>query len=144
MAGGATVDRRATAADVLRDMRADINRAQFLDEVGGVVAPVRAQRNRAWPTGMRLDHLQRRQPLGMARDAGEPGIDDQARAVLHQAMADEAQLRFHPRPLLVWANAGRNGGNEGAKRTPTWTAQMGLLIFNFVPTSIGSQDNRYG
>ena len=37
----------------------------------------------------------------MTRDAGEPGIDDQAAAVLHQPMADEAKLRLHPRPLAV-------------------------------------------
>lgn len=116
MVGRATVDRRATAADVLRDMRADINRAQFLDEVGGVVAPVRAERDRAWPVGMRLDHLQRRQPLGMARDAGEPGIDDQARAVLHQSMADETQLRLHPRPLLVEHGIGIGAARMGCIR----------------------------
>lgn len=82
-------------------MRADIELAQFLDEVGGVITPVGTQRDRAGPVGMALDHLQRRQSFGMARDAGKPGIDDQARAVLHQAMADEARLRFHARPLLV-------------------------------------------
>ena len=37
----------------------------------------------------------------MARDAGEPSIDDQAGAVLHQSMADKAQLGLHPRSLAV-------------------------------------------
>jgi hypothetical protein len=37
-------------------------------------------------------HVERGQPLGMAGDAGEPGIDDQARAVLHQPMPDEAEV----------------------------------------------------
>src|SRR5215470_20204895 len=37
----------------------------------------------------------------MAGDASEPRINDQTRAVLDQRMADEAQLRLHPRPLAI-------------------------------------------
>src|SRR5215831_2778591 len=37
----------------------------------------------------------------MARYARQPRIDDQTRAVLHQRMANEAQLRLHPRPLAI-------------------------------------------
>src|SRR5229473_2153557 len=48
-------------------------------------------------------------PFGMAGDAGEPGIHDQSRAVLHQPMADEAQLRLHPRPLAVEHGVGIGG-----------------------------------
>ena len=71
-------------------MRAHVDRAQFLDKVGGIVALVGAQRDGARTIGKNFNHIKRRQPLGVSRDAGETGIDDQARAVLHQPMADKA------------------------------------------------------
>src|SRR5215831_14484596 len=37
----------------------------------------------------------------MAGDAGQSGINDQARAVLHQPMPDEAQFCLHARPLPI-------------------------------------------
>src|SRR5207248_9399040 len=101
MTRGPFVDCRASAACVLRDMRAHLDRAQFLDEVGSIVALVAAKRDCARPVGKTLNHVERGQSLGMARDACQTCIDDQTRAVLHQRMADEAQLRLHPRPLTV-------------------------------------------
>src|SRR5947207_15336069 len=82
-------------------MRAHLDRAQFLDEVGSIVALVAAKRDCARPVGKTLNHVERGQSLGMARDACQTCIDDQTRAVLHQRMTDEAQLRLHPRPLTV-------------------------------------------
>jgi hypothetical protein len=35
----------------------------------------------------------------MARDAGQPGVDDQARAVLHQAVAMKQRRDSMPGPL---------------------------------------------
>ena len=46
--------------------------------------------------GHALDHLQRRIPLGVTGGAGEFGIDHKAAAVLHENVADEAQLRACP------------------------------------------------
>src|SRR5262249_27003340 len=40
-------------------------------------------------------------PLSMAGHARQPCIDDQTRAILHESMTDEAQLRLHARPLAV-------------------------------------------
>ena len=40
-----------------------------------------------------MDHVERRVPFGMAVCPGEITLHDQARAVLHQRMADEAQHR---------------------------------------------------
>ncbi len=101
MARRAPVDCRAPAAGITGDMRAHVDCTQFLDEVGGIVALVGADRDGARAVGEALDHVERRQPFGMTRDAGEPGIDDQAGAVLHQPMADEAKLGLHPWPLAV-------------------------------------------
>ena len=82
-------------------MRAHVDRAQFLDEIGRIVALVGAQRDGARASGEIFDHVERRQPLGMARDTRQPSIDNQTRAVLHQPMADEAELRLHSRSLAV-------------------------------------------
>ena len=51
-------------------MRAHIDGAQFLDEIGGIVTLVGAERDGARAVGEALDHLERRQPFGMTRDAG--------------------------------------------------------------------------
>ena len=55
-----------------------IQRAQLLDEIGGVIAAVGPERDRAGPLGDLLYHVYRGQAFGMARDPGQPGIDDQA------------------------------------------------------------------
>jgi hypothetical protein len=66
MPSGAAIDGRAPAADVLGDVRPDIEGAQFLDEVDGVLATLRAKRDGAGPVGMGLDHRQRGEALGVA------------------------------------------------------------------------------
>ena len=53
------------------------------------------------PVGARLDHVQRRDPLGMAVGLGQTGVDDQAVAVLHQRMPHEAELGLLARPLAI-------------------------------------------
>src|SRR5207248_10639170 len=75
MTRGPFVDCRASAAGVLRDMRAHLDRAQFLDEVRSIVALVAAKRDRARPVGKTLNHVERGQSLGMARDACQTCID---------------------------------------------------------------------
>src|SRR6202158_1579015 len=48
----------------------------------------------------RFDHGERRYPLGMAVSRRQTSINQKAMAVLHQAMADEAELGF-----LAWSLA---------------------------------------
>ena len=48
-------------------VRAHVHAAQFLDEIGGVVAAVGTEGDRARPVGDLLYHVERRQPLGVAR-----------------------------------------------------------------------------
>ena len=64
--------------------------AQLHHEVRLVEALVAAQRARLRPVGAGCDHIQSRQPLGMAGDPRQTGVDQQAMAVLHQGVADEA------------------------------------------------------
>src|SRR5512144_802100 len=95
MAGGAAVDRRTTTGgprivSILCDVRGDAELAQLHDEAAGVVAFVGADRLRAGRQG--FGHGERRQSLGRARSAGQLGIDGEAVAVLHQHVADEAEL----------------------------------------------------
>ena len=78
-----------------------VHRAQFIDEVLGVIALVGAERDRPRPVGARLDHVQRRDPLGMAVGLGQTGVDDEAVAVLHQRMPHEAELGFLARSLAI-------------------------------------------
>ena len=47
------------------NVRPEVEGAKLLDEAGGVVAAVGAQRDGAGPVGMGLDHRQRREALGM-------------------------------------------------------------------------------
>src|SRR5262249_14489088 len=97
----APIDRRAAASGVLGHMRAHVHAAQFLDKGGGIVTAVGPESERASPVGDMLPTVERRQPFGVTRDAGQPGIDDQARAVLHQPVADETQPGLHAWPLAV-------------------------------------------
>src|SRR5215213_2870690 len=66
-----------------------------------IVSLVRAEGDGARPIGPRFDHREGRNPLGMTIRRREPGIDDQPRAVLHQGVADEAELRLHAGSLAV-------------------------------------------
>lgn len=54
----------------------------------------------------------------MARDAGEPCIYNQAGAVLHEAMADEAQLSPPCPALLVEHGVGISAARIGGVRAP--------------------------
>src|SRR5512132_1841498 len=95
MASGAAVDRRAALGgrrlvSILCDVRGDAEFAQLHDEVVGVVALVGTERLVAGREG--FSHGERRQPLGRARGAGQLGIDGEPMAVLHQDVADEAEL----------------------------------------------------
>src|SRR5512143_3330709 len=95
MPGGAAVNRRATPGGfrlvgVLRDVRGDAELAQLHDEVASVVALVGAE---CLVAGRQvLGHGERRPPLGCARGARQLGLDGKAVAVLHQHVADEAEL----------------------------------------------------
>ena len=95
------VNRRGTPIGVLRHVRRRVHRAQFIDEVLGVVGLVGAERDRPRSIAARLDHVQRRDPLGMAVGLGQAGVDNEAVAVLHQRMSHEAELGFLARSLAI-------------------------------------------
>jgi hypothetical protein len=65
MPRGAPVDRRTAAAHILRDMRPHPHRAQLIDEVLHIIILVAAKGDRPRPVGARLDHGERRHPLGV-------------------------------------------------------------------------------
>jgi hypothetical protein len=88
--GRSSVNRRAAAAGVLCNMR----RTQLVDEVFCIVGFVGAKCDRSRSIGTRLDHVQRGHPFGMTVRQRQAGVDQQAVAVLHQPMPDEAQLRL--------------------------------------------------
>src|SRR5919106_812256 len=120
----APVDRRASIAGVLGDMRRHIHRTQFVNEVGGVEVLVTAERDRPRPVGVGLDHMKRRHPLRMTVGLCQAGIDKEARAVLHQAMADEAQLGLLARSLAV--------------EPGIWIGRAGMgLIRSLLPVEVG-------
>src|SRR6202521_4376790 len=96
----ACVPPRTSATGVLRHMRRHCHRAQLIDEVFRVVGLVGTERDRARPVGARFDHGERRYPLGMAVSRRQTSINQKAMVVLHQAMADEAELGF-----LAWSLA---------------------------------------
>lgn len=73
--GGAAIDGRPSAAEVLGDVRSDVKGAKLVDVVGGIASGVRAPRDGAGPVGMGFDHLQRDEALGMTGHARKPGID---------------------------------------------------------------------
>jgi hypothetical protein len=110
---GAPVDCRAPAAGVLGDMRAHVQFAQLHHEVLRIIALVGREGDRARPVATRRDHVECGQPFGMTRDTGQPGVDDQPGAVLHQAVADEAKLGLHARG---WLPGATSGGRPGAPR----------------------------
>ena len=75
---------------------------------------------------MRLDHVERRQPFGMAGDPRQTGIDQQPVAVLHQGVADEAELGLHARTLSVEHGIGIAGRGVGVV-APFLAAEVDLL-----------------
>lgn len=60
----------------------------------GVIGFVSTKRDRCRPVGAELDHVQRGHPFGMPVSQCQAGVDQQAVAVFHQPMPDEAQLRL--------------------------------------------------
>ena len=97
-------------------MRRHLHRAQFVDEVFCIVGFVGAKRDRCRPVGMRFDHVQRGHPFGVPVSQRQAGIDQQAVAVLHQPMPDEAQLRLLAFTLAVEPGIGIGGRNMGIVR----------------------------
>ena len=65
---------------------------------------------------MGLDQGQRRHPLGMPVSPGQTGADQEARAVLHQGMAHEAQLRLLAGPLAIEPRVRVGGRRMGRVR----------------------------
>jgi hypothetical protein len=57
-------------------MRRHFHRAQFVDEVLGVIGFVGAQGDRVRPVGARFDHVQRRYALRVTVGWRQTGIDD--------------------------------------------------------------------
>ena len=88
-------------ARILGDVRRHIDLAQLHHEVLGVEALVAAERDRARSIGAGLDHVERGQPFGMTGDARQARVDEDAVPVLHQGMADVAELGFHARSLAI-------------------------------------------
>ena len=69
----------------------------------------------------------RRHPLGMAVGRRQAGIDQEARAVLHQAVADEAELRLLARSLAVEPGIGI--GRRGMRLVrPLLPVEVGLGV----------------
>src|SRR3954451_25445377 len=99
MAGRASVD--GGGLDLSRDVRGDVEGAKLSDEVLGVVALVGPQRDAARSIGAGFDHVEGRDALGVAVRHGQAGVDHQPVAVLHQGMADEAELRLTAGALAV-------------------------------------------
>ena len=105
VAGGAAVD--GGMAGLLRNMRGDTGPAQILDEFGRVIALVRPQRQPSGRAGgMSVDHVEHGLPFGMAISPGQLALHDQAVAVLHQRMADEAQHGTGAEGFLVKPRVG--------------------------------------
>ena len=95
--------------EVLRDVRRHPHRAQLIDEVCSVIALVRSQRDRPWPVGTGLYHVQCRYALAMPIGCRQAGIDQQAMTVLHEPMPHKAELGLLfsgcQAALAQWANA---------------------------------------
>jgi len=53
----------------------DIECAKLFDELSRIIATVRSERDGSRSLRKRLDHLEGRQPLGMARNARKSGVD---------------------------------------------------------------------
>jgi hypothetical protein len=73
-----------------------VHRAQLIDEVLGVVGLVTAERDRPRPVGARLDHVQRRDPLGVAVGLSQTGGDNEAVAVSINACPMKQSLASLP------------------------------------------------
>lgn len=66
-------------------MRRHLHRAQFVDEIVGVIGFVSAQGNRLTPIRPRLDHVKLRDPLAVSVGSRKAGVN-------HEAVPHEAEL----------------------------------------------------
>src|SRR4030095_4737513 len=116
-----------SASCVLRDVRCHVDLAQFHDEVSCIEALIGCQRDRARSVRVSLDHVERSQSFSMARDLRQPRIDEEAMAVLHQGMTDEAELGLHARSLAVEVGIGISGRGVGLVG-PLLAAEVDFLV----------------
>ena len=65
-----------------------------------------------------MDHVQHGAPFGMTIRLGQVALHDQAAAVLHQSITDEAQHRTRAGRLLVKPRLGVSGRDVRGVRTP--------------------------
>lgn len=94
---GITVCQSVAVESHMRESRHP-HRAQLIDEVFRVVGLVRAELDRLWPVGARLDHVQCCYRFGMPVSERQAGVDQQALAVLHQACPMKHSLASLPLP----------------------------------------------
>ena len=109
VSGGSAIDGRVFLLGC--NMGRDAALAQAVDEVGRVVALVSPQ---ALGVGLSGDHVQARFSLGKAVGFRDHGIDVEAVAVLHERVADEAELGWLAIPFAVepclWISGAGMGG----------------------------------
>src|SRR5215213_5833792 len=107
VSGGASIDGRAPGLG--GHVRGNVDRAQLVDEVLGVIPLVGAERDAPRSVSARLDHVERGDALGVAVGLGEAGVHDQAMPVLHERMAHEAQPGFAAQSLAIEPRVGIGG-----------------------------------
>jgi hypothetical protein len=91
-------------------------RAQFVDEILGVIGFVGAQGDRLRPVGAWLDHMQRRNPLGVSIGRRQTGVDQKPVPVLHQGVPHEAKLGLLAGSFAIEPRI-RIGGSRRASRS---------------------------
>lgn len=100
MARRAAVDRRGAPVVVLHGMRRDLHRAQFVDEIVGVIGLVGAQCDGPRPIGVRLDQVNYRDALGVAVRRRPTGADD-GRVPVRRLCRAMRRLRREARTLSL-------------------------------------------
>lgn len=74
----ASVDRRAAAVGVLREMQAHVHEALFIDKYAGVIANAGAKCHTDRAAGVGLDHGERRGVFGLSNGGRKAVVDDEA------------------------------------------------------------------
>ena len=116
----ACVDRRTSAAGVLRHVRRHCHRAPLIDEVFRVVGLVGAERDRARPVGARFDHGERRYPLGVAVSPASDTYQPQGPWRLgSQALLHRPWLDGEPCPVPCGRAVHRDPSVETCVRRPS-------------------------
>ncbi len=85
------IDRAATTARVLRDVRSDVSLPKLVDEVMGVVALVGSEGDPP-PSADSLDQLQGCDPLSPPISLRHGGTDAEPVSVLHERVPEEGHL----------------------------------------------------